>query len=262
MPVVISLPTDMTSRMLEELCARNHTAELVLKREGGAEVRAKVRFLEMVDSEIWVDYPTVGGRGVALPEDLVVRLFFCLQDDYFSFVARALGRTKWYSRSSVQIAALRLEKPAEIERNQRRSCYRLSMLQYPSALLRLQVMPDKPDGEPETLEAMMRNLSETGCGLSAAPEVAARLRVGQLCRAAIQLPGQDEIFEISGKVCWIHKNKNSEPSMMGMSWQWDGYAAETRVLQSRLARFIMSAQLENLRRRRDEVKKEFPGVAR
>lgn len=252
MPIVISLPTDMTSRMLVELCARNHTAELVLKREGGAEIRAKVRFLELADSELWVDYPTVAGRGVALPEDIVVRLFFCFQDDYFSFVTRTLGRTKWCSQSSVQIAALRLEQPAEIERNQRRSCYRLSMLQHPSTLLRFQVMPDKPGTEPERIEVAIRNLSETGCGLSAAPEVAARLRVGQHCRAAIRLPGQEEIFEISGKVCWIQKNHQGEQAILGVSWQWDGYASEIRILQSRLARFIMSAQLETLRRRREE----------
>ncbi len=252
MSVAISLPTDMASRMLSELCARNHTAELVIKREGGPEIRAKVRFLDMTDSEIWVDHPTVAGRRVTIPEDIVVRLFFCLQDDYFSFVARTLGRTSWCSQSAVQIAALRLEKPAEIERNQRRSCYRLSMLQHPSALVRLRLMPDKPGDKPESIEVAIRNLSETGCGLLAAPEVAARLRVGQLCRAAIQLPGQDEIFEISSKLCWIHKNQKGEQAMLGMAWQWDGYASEIRILQSRLARFIMSEQLEALRHRREE----------
>lgn len=257
MSVAVGLSTDIAGRMLSELCARNHTAELVFKIEGKPEIRAKVRFLDMTDSELWVDCPTVGGQRADIPADVAVRLFFRLEDDFFSFVSRPLGRASWFSRSAVEIAALRIEKPAEIERNQRRSCYRLSMLPYPWALARFQVIPDERDAEPETVEAAIRNLSETGCGITTPPAVAARLRVGQHCRAAIQLPGQEDIFEIPGKFRWIHKNKNGHQSMLGLAWQWDEFGLEAKIVQSRLARFIMSEQLEALRRRRLEAENEI-----
>ncbi|NLX14567.1 MAG: hypothetical protein GXY44_13070 [Phycisphaerales bacterium] len=250
MSAVVSLSPDIAGRMLAELCARNQTAELVFKVAEKPEIRAKVRFLDLTESEIWVDYPTVNGRRIAIHNEVAIRLFFCLEDDFYSFVARPLGPTSWSSRGAVEVAALRLEIPEDIERNQRRSCYRLSMLQHPSALVRFMVLPYECPAEPESITATLRNISETGVGIATPPEVAADLRIGQLCRAVIQLPGQDDIIEIPGKIGWIQKHQNGQQSLLGLAWQWDASGLEAHVLQCRLARFIMSAQLDVLRRRR------------
>ncbi len=283
MSLCVKVSDQSRHEMLADLCQRNTPCQLRYVTARRIKIDAKVRFLSLIEQRVVIDMPTVAARPVLIRPGEVVELFFLWKGQRFGLRSRVVGRTRWQVGKLQVLDALTLNYPEEIEKAQRRECYRLSLMHLPSAAITLREVaedqaadPSAPinseaeeaDGEAENadgevsdagtevpttppgIKGRMMNLSETGCGMVFEKTEARRFPINALYRACFVLPGDPEPFDFVGQIRWSRDHPAGDRIMVGIAWQLDPTEREHASIQTRLAKFIATEQREALRRAR------------
>jgi len=145
---LLKVSDEIQQQMLSDLCARNQPCELVFISSEGARIKAKVRFLHLSGRRILIDLPLVSGRAVMIRPGEIIQLYYLWKGQRFLATSVIQARTQWQEGKSNTLEALAIAYPHEIERAQRRECYRLSLAHLPSATVTLRWADDLNDGEP------------------------------------------------------------------------------------------------------------------
>lgn len=266
--------------MLVDLCQRNIPCQLRYVSPKRQKINANVRFLSLADQRLVVDAPTVAGRPVLIRPGEMVELFFLWKGQRFGLRSGVVGRTQWRVNKVQALDALALQYPEEIEKAQRRECYRLSLMHLPSAAIILRTVSEQepvaqlvgaasasalgsacPEGKrmdeaaarPQAdagVRGRMMNLSETGCGIVFEKSEARRFSVRAMYRATFSLPGDPTPFDFIGQIRWCRDHPAGDRIVVGLAWQLDPTEREHAAIQARLAKFITAEQREALRRAR------------
>lgn len=145
---LLKVSDEIQQQMLSDLCARNQPCELVFISSEGARIKAKVRFLHLSGQRLLIDLPLVSGRAVMIRPGEIIQLYFLWKEQRFLATSVIQARTQWQEGKSNALEALAIQYPHEIERAQRRECYRLSLAHLPSATMTLRWAEDLNNGEP------------------------------------------------------------------------------------------------------------------
>jgi c-di-GMP-binding flagellar brake protein YcgR len=243
----LTISPDTQHKILAHLCERNQSAELVHRPEGGDPMHAKVRFLLVTEHGFWIDQPTKFGRPVLLREADEISLLFLWGDQRLAFSSQVIERGQCVVRDGPRVNGLRVAFPERIEKAQRRSCYRVSMIHYPNAAIQFFRIGESQ----EAFHASMLNLSETGCGVIASAVKAADVLEGELYDTRFLLPGESGDIELPAEVRWKRKTEDRRHLEIGLQWQLDGGDMDARRIQRRLALFIANEQRLALHRQRE-----------
>ena len=241
-----TLPASAHQQMLCELCDRNVPGEFTHHPDNGPEVSAKVRFLEVIHDRLLIDFPLVSGRPVRLPEGEVIRVYFVWQEQRFTFMSRVQGRDRFRTGDGPAIPALAIGVLSQIDRAQRRGCYRLSLLHLPLGEIQLRAI----DGSERVFDVTVINLSETGCEIMLELESALDLEVDDRLTTRFELPGDPEPFDLTCQTRWLQKSASSGRIKLGMEWDLDVTNRQDQQMVKRLAKFVAHEQQRMLRRQR------------
>lgn len=247
MSIGLVMPPGAQRKILGSACDRNQSAEFSLHAEGGPPERTKVRLLELRGETLWIDQPFHHGRPMLLRPGSAVSIVFTWGEQRLGFTSSVIERTTWTSSRGQKVPALALQAPATLEKAQRRGCYRLSLVHLPDAIIRFM----KADGSGEPFDALLVNISETGCGISSEKDMADHVKVGDLYIGSFTLPDDPAPIVLVGEVRWCRPLRNTDRIEMGIQWQLDEGDPEARRVQRRLAIFIAQEQRLALQRQRD-----------
>lgn len=250
MTIGLTIPATVQQEVLTGLCERNQSGEMTWSSEEGSRVRSRVRFLELSGDGLLTDRPKVSGRPVRLPVGEIVQVSFLTNGHRMAFTTRVRGRSRWSGVGSSEVSALVLGVPQEIERVQRRECYRLSVLHLQPVEMRFS-SPTDGEGPPDRrFEATLMNISETGCGVTVEKTEAQGVSADDPWDVAFWLPGVEEGLELPGTVRWTNTTAEGDRLLMGVAWQLDPSNREDLLIQRRLSRFVIEQQRQMLRRMR------------
>jgi len=130
---LLKVSDDLQQQMLSDLCARNQPSELVCNTSAGKKIRAKVRFLHLSGQRLFIDLPIISGRTIMIRPGEVIQLYFLWKGQRFLATSIIQARVRLQEHKTKTLEALAIQYPYEIERAQRRECYRLSLTHLPSA---------------------------------------------------------------------------------------------------------------------------------
>jgi len=148
MSILLKVSDEIQQQMLSELCARNRPCQLVFTSSEGTRIKAKVRFLHLSGQRMLIDLPRVSGRAVMIRPGEIIHLYFLWKGQRFVATSIIQARTQWQEGKSNILEVLAIQYPHEIERAQRRDCYRLSLTHLASAAVTLFWAEDLNDGKP------------------------------------------------------------------------------------------------------------------
>jgi c-di-GMP-binding flagellar brake protein YcgR len=245
-------------QLLAEACARNVTGELIVPVEEGEDPerapQTRVRLLKLSDQAVLVDQPDFKKRDVTLQENDAVRIYFVVEDQHWGFDTTVRGTGQWQpsDQSHAVIDVMVLHPPEEVQRDQRRECYRLPMLHAPDnrAAFRIQSTSEYRNLPQDVIASFLLNISETGCGLVSRKSALGDLEEGDKIKVAFTLPEFDEPLRLPGEVRHVHEMRDGDHVTIGVQWavNWDD--PENRQIQEALAKFIAEQQRMALRRAR------------
>jgi len=251
MSIGTTIPVAAQHEVLTALCDRNQSGEIIWSSPDGQQLRSRVRFLGLSDDGLLVDSPTIGGRPVRLAAGEAVRLHFLASGQRMAFTSRVRGQSRWTEPGSPDLQAVALELPSEIERAQRRECYRLSVLHLPAVVVRFSSPTDGKRPPDRRFDATLMNISETGCGVVIDKQVARGVAVEDPYDVTFALPEVDEEFALPATVRWKKPNAEGDRVLIGVAWQLDPSNRESFLVQRSLARFVIEQQRQMLRRMRE-----------
>ena len=250
MTLGLAMAAETQHEVLEVLCERNQSGDLMCCPEDGPPVRGRVRFLALSGDTLVIDPPARSGRALCFPVGEMVRVSFLLDGQRMAFTSRVRGRSRRSCAGSSPIDALLVEVPAEIERARRQECYRLSMLHLPRVTACFRPLAETDEEPVPGFEATLMNLSETGCGVMVEKRAARQASVDDLYEVVFALPGMAEPCALVGVVRWKKDLQDGGRVMMGVGWQLDASRPGDREMQRRLAWYVVEEQRRMLRRLR------------
>lgn len=239
--------------IIDDLCLRNHPAELQFTDDQANHFQAKVRFLHCRGDAFLIDQPRSEGKPLPVRPGHRVMLFFACAQQRLALQTSVLQRTTWNLHGQGQVPTLELTVPTEIFPAQRRRAYRLSMLQH--TRMSVQVSRCTQDGgvpDEQPVECVMYNISESGCGLLFHKDYERLFKNIARFRVRFTLPNMETPLNLLANVRHRHRVSLSDRLMVGLEWSLDEDDPDDREIKDLLGRYIITAQIDTLRQMRQE----------
>lgn len=276
---------------LEQLRERNGALEITLPRyfdggapdtgAGGSDLIWRVRILDLSDTEILVEEPSVLGRTITLEDNAALVGIIVIGQNRWMFRTLVKGRIKHALSAQVQITALRLAMPDSVERCQRRNFYRVSTVglnlpqveafplmdiasaEHAEDACRVALLsaanpnvagrigeppvPPAPSAVGPPVSALLVNIGGGGAGLMVAPEDRSAFEAHSLFWMRVRLGDTPVPIGVVARVRHRHID-SSQRLYAGMQFEFVHKAEHEEFVVDQICRYVASVQREQLAR--------------
>ncbi len=253
MPVSDIVDVSRVRNTLEDLCARNLSAEIHYGGASGEENSARVRFLLLEDNTISVDKPQRIGGSVELAAGQVITVYFQQDDSHWAFESQVLKTTKLIRLNDRQrVVGMSIALPREIANRQRRSDYRVPAV---SRGISCEVSLESDDVEcssPVDAEhgiGIVHNLSKRGVGVLLDGKWQRLLKLGRVLYVSFRLPDSPRQFVMRTEIRHAREILSRDNTLVGLRFLEMPFTDNQGALEE-IAVFVVAEQRRKLRRKR------------
>ncbi len=182
----------------------------VVRPQAGGGTPIHTRFVALANGGVVLAWPSDGSADRVV-EDEPVEMLFEHAGETFSARARSIGRVLWDAVRSAQREAWQLTLPLNVQREQQRAHYRVSLDGSHTLPVRFTSTVDRAG----SCEARMTNISAGGLGAVVAPRDAAKVRRGELYWIDLTLPGDGGRIDFVLRVVHDHQIDESHSKIVG-----------------------------------------------
>jgi c-di-GMP-binding flagellar brake protein YcgR len=254
MPSATVIQSKQSTSVLEEACARNVSVEVHFEDADGAVTSARARLLGMTDELLYMDRPESGGQKASIRDGEQIKVYFLMSGKRYAFRASvAQARCSASLNATQRVTGIALSRPQEVTEEQRRADFRMSLAAYPGLTAMLHRGCAENGGsckvDAQVFLVQLINISAGGLGTMVEAEVAGQWRSGETFFVVFELPetGQETVMLAELRHCRNVPGKRSV--IAGFQFvHWE--AAETKLSERHITRFIAEEQRRHLRRAR------------
>lgn len=240
--------------ILDEACLRNVPAELFFEPRNGTVTVARVRLMELTDSELLADSPMYVDSGERIPCGAPITVHLSVNGNRYQFASAIIDKKKIIQLNRHQrIPGIAMKLPDAVTESQRRSTLRISTVRYePISVSLATPCPTVPDACPiegPVLQGWIVDLAIGGIGILADVGLAKGVKSGDKFFTTFTLPGAERDFSMLVTVRHTREIERSDSLRMGLAfipWQ----VREYHVQQQMLSRFVTTHDRLTLQRRK------------
>lgn len=217
--------------LLHDVCRRHCPAEVVSAAARDHAAAVHTRFLAQTDQHFLLDWSVPDAT--ATFDGAPVRILFQHQGQTLAAIATPHGPTHWQAPGQPPCRAWAFRVPVRVAADRRRRQFRLTLPESPPVEAAL----TRAAGPADCFTAHLRNLSPGGfSGMATA--AASALRVGQILRAAFELP-RAGAFEFIARVVHVRRTSSGQSRVFGCTFcgadDESTTAAQLRRIESYIA---------------------------
>ena len=238
---------------LEDLCARNLSAEIHYGGASGEENSARVRFLALDSDSISVDKPQRIGGNVELRAGQPITVYFQQDDSHWAFESKVIKTTKLVRLNDRQrVVGMSLTIPREIVNRQRRSDYRVPAVSRGiSCVVSLESEDVEYSSPVETGHGIgiVHNLSKRGVGVLLDGKWQRLLKLGRVLYVSFRLPDLPRQFVMRTEIRHAREIISRDNTLVGLRFLEMPFTDNQSALEE-IALFVVAEQRRKLRRKR------------
>jgi c-di-GMP-binding flagellar brake protein YcgR len=254
-------------KTLGQACARNQPIEVQFDTIDGHAKTAKSRLLQMDETYLMIDRPTIKGGLAQIPDKSTITVSYNSGGDRYRFRSRVGTIRSVQLNEKTNIKSLEILIPETVERSQRRRDFRISLAG--SGTLEGTLEPlnwqtesagDDPDenvtGADESriqsskISVRLANISAGGVGVVMDHTHAHLVRAGEHHSIEFWLPGDDDAFQVRVEIRHVINRSATANTVVGLKFIEDPASGSFRAAIQRVSRFVAEEQRRQLRNRR------------
>ena len=240
--------------IIHEACLRNVPAELFFEPRNGVITVARVRLMELTDSELHADTPMYVNSGERIPIGAPITVHLSVNGARYQFASAIIDKTITIQLNRHQrVRGIAMKIPDRVTSSQRRNALRISTVRYEpisASLVRpCPVVKDACPVDGPVIQGWIVDLAVSGAGIVIESSMAKGVKQGDEFFTNFTLPGVEHDFSMLAAVRHTRDIERNESVRLGLAflpWQ----IRQHRIQEQRLSKFVTTHERLAIQRRK------------